>query len=209
MFFISLDGSGLDWGTLYNFRFEANAGPTDVTADLGVFEAGMPSMLMSASKGPTSSFFPVVDLDVSSAGSGGGGITSSPIGIDCGSDCNGVYAPGTSVEVSAAADPDSALIRWTEGGVPVGTDDDFTALLNADRTLVAHFELCDRTLGSETVLAAETFEACDTLTTGPSFVVQQAGQATLRAGTTVALANGLAVAANGGLTVEIDPVLLP
>ena len=42
----------LDWGTLYSFRFDANAAPTDPTATLGVLEAGSPAQLTAAKDGP-------------------------------------------------------------------------------------------------------------------------------------------------------------
>ena len=111
--------------------------------------------------------------------------------------------------VSAAADAGSALIRWTESGLSVGTDDDLGLTLSANRSLVAVFELCDRTLGSETVAANEVFEACETLQTGLSFIVEGAGDAVLRAGAEVRLANGFSVEFGGEVSVEIDPALLP
>jgi hypothetical protein len=39
------NASALRWGTLYNFRFDANAGPAPGTASLGLFKPGMPTAL--------------------------------------------------------------------------------------------------------------------------------------------------------------------
>lgn len=201
--------SALDWGTLYSFRFEANAGVADVTADLGAFEAGVPSALTVASKGPSASLTPVAELSVALTGSGSGEVTSAPVGIDCGGDCDELYAAGSQVLLSAAADPGSGFIRWKTAGVSRSAADELDTTLKSDLSLLAVFELCDRTLGGETVTGSALFEACEVLRTGAPFAVTGAGSAVLRAGATVVLTNGVEVESGGELTVEIDPSLLP
>ena len=42
----------LRWGTLYNFRFDANAPPADTTATLGLFRLGMPKAVSGSTIGP-------------------------------------------------------------------------------------------------------------------------------------------------------------
>ena len=42
-------------------------------------------------------------LTVLKAGDGGGTVNSTPAGIDCGTDCNEVFAEGTVVTLTAAA----------------------------------------------------------------------------------------------------------
>ncbi len=42
----------LRWGTIYNFRFDANAAPVDTTLTLGLFEPGTPTELTAATNGP-------------------------------------------------------------------------------------------------------------------------------------------------------------
>lgn len=59
-------------------------------------------------------------LTVSKSGSGGGTVTSSPAGIDCGIDCSEIYLDGTSVTLSAVADFESNFDGWSGGGC-VGT----------------------------------------------------------------------------------------
>ncbi len=201
----------LDWGTLYSFRFDANAAPAapDPAAVMAVLEAGSPMQLATAGKGPGSSFVSVHRLDVVAAGSGLGSVTSTPAGIGCGADCDELYAAGTPVELSAAGEPGSALIRWTEGGATLGTAGTQDTLLDQDRSLTAVFELCERQLEPQAVQDAQTFEACDILRAGAGFVVDATGVATLRGGSGVVLGEGFVLEAGGELALEIDPSLLP
>ncbi len=61
------------------------------------------------------------------------------------------------------------------------------------------------TLSDDTVLNAETHEACQEITAGPSYAVGDGGDLTLRARGHVVLASGFAVLDGGKLRVEIDP----
>ena len=199
----------LDWGVLFNFGFDANAAPTDPLATMGVLEAGSPAQLTAATRGPGTTLVPVNRLDVTVVGSGTGAVTSAPAGIGCGPDCDELYAPGTAVQLAAAADPGSALVRWREGGAALGTADTQDTLLDVDRALEAVFELCDRQLPAQTVDGAETFEACQVLTAGAGFEVGATGEVTLRAGERVVLGEGFAMQPGGELAIELDPALLP
>ena len=55
-------------------------------------------------------------LTVSNAGTGTGTVTSSPPGINCGTDCGETFNHGTSVTLTAAADPTSTFSGWSGGG---------------------------------------------------------------------------------------------
>ena len=46
--------NAIRWGTLYNFRFTADAGPVNATADLGIFMPGTPTELNTGVRGPDS-----------------------------------------------------------------------------------------------------------------------------------------------------------
>ena len=80
-------------------------------------------------------------LSVSQAGSGRGAITSSPVGINCKSDCSETYAGGTVVVLNAVAANGSVFSGWS--GNADCTDGEVT--LNANISCVATF-----TLGSGT-----------------------------------------------------------
>ena len=60
-------------------------------------------------------------LSVSLAGTGGGTVSSTPPGIDCGTDCSNSYDYGSLVSLIAAADPDSIFKGW--GGACTGIGD--------------------------------------------------------------------------------------
>jgi uncharacterized repeat protein (TIGR02543 family) len=59
-------------------------------------------------------------LSVAKDGTGGGTVTSSPAGIDCGSDCSESYSFNTQVTLTATADVESGFIGWS--GACTGTD---------------------------------------------------------------------------------------
>ena len=59
-------------------------------------------------------------LVVTRSGFGTGTVSSSPAGIDCGTDCTQVYAGNTIVTLTAVADASSTFAGWTGGGC-VGT----------------------------------------------------------------------------------------
>ncbi|MBL8915871.1 MAG: hypothetical protein JNM17_34550 [Archangium sp.] len=59
-------------------------------------------------------------LSVAKAGLGGGVVTSTPAGINCGSDCDEVYNSGTMVQLDATQDSSSTFAGWSGGGC-VGT----------------------------------------------------------------------------------------
>ncbi len=76
-------------------------------------------------------------LTVSKEGPGSGTVTSSPSGIDCGSDCSESYNQKTIVILTAKPDADSAFGGWSGGGCS-GTGQCSVAM-NADETVTATF----------------------------------------------------------------------
>lgn len=55
-------------------------------------------------------------LQVTKAGTGRGSVKSAPAGIDCGSDCSELYASGSAVTLTAAAEPGFSFGGWSGGG---------------------------------------------------------------------------------------------
>src|SRR5690242_9140096 len=55
-------------------------------------------------------------LTVSRSGTGSGTVTSSPAGINCGPTCAAPFAAGTSVTLTATADPGSTFAGWSGAG---------------------------------------------------------------------------------------------
>jgi GH25 family lysozyme M1 (1,4-beta-N-acetylmuramidase) len=79
--------------------------------------------------------FPV---QVQLAGTGGGTVTSSPAGIDCGSDCAGTFAAGSTVTLEAAPDSASAFDGWS--GACAGTVPTCTVTVSTVTDVTATFD---------------------------------------------------------------------
>ncbi len=78
-------------------------------------------------------------LTVEKAGTGTGTVTSSPAGIDCGTDCAEAYGEGTVVTLTATPAADSVFAGWS-GGECSGTGD-CAVTINSDITVSAIFDL--------------------------------------------------------------------
>jgi hypothetical protein len=68
---------------------------------------------------------------------------------------------------------------------------------------------CVVEVSDRTITGNETHESCHTLLAGPDLAVVAPGHLTLRAGTVVALRNGVSIGPGARLSVAIDPSLLP
>jgi hypothetical protein len=77
-------------------------------------------------------------LTVVKTGKGTGTVTSSPSGIDCGSDCSQIYSAGTNVTLTATTiTPLTTFTGWTGGGC-IGADTCIVEL-HSDVTITADF----------------------------------------------------------------------
>ncbi|HDH10830.1 MAG TPA: 6-bladed beta-propeller [Nitrospirae bacterium] len=83
---------------------------------------------------------PVYSLTITKTGSGSGTVTSSPAGIDCGTDCTETYDEDTVVTLSAIPDAGSYFTGWTGGGC--SGSGDCTVTINADTEITATFDTC-------------------------------------------------------------------
>ncbi len=81
-------------------------------------------------------------LTVSKSGSGAGTITSSPAGINCGTDCTENYVSGTSVTLTATAGTGSTFSGWSGACTGTGT---CIVTMNAAKTVNAAFALYPNT----------------------------------------------------------------
>lgn len=81
----------------------------------------------------------VAVLTVNKAGSGHGTVTSSPPGIDCGSDCQQEYNSVLSVTLTPTPDPDSTFTGWSGAGC-LGTGT-CTVTTNTHAKVTATFEI--------------------------------------------------------------------
>ncbi len=79
-----------------------------------------------------------VSLTVSKAGAGGGTVTSSPSGIDCGNTCSAGFQAGSVVTLTASADSGSTFTGWSGGGCS-GTGDCTVTIRGDAITVTATF----------------------------------------------------------------------
>ncbi|MBI3330073.1 MAG: InlB B-repeat-containing protein, partial [Nitrospinae bacterium] len=83
-------------------------------------------------------------LSVTKAGNGAGTVTSTPSGINCGTDCSESYKTDTVVTLTATPASGSTLAGWGEACTGTGT---CTVTLEQSRSVTATFNLVPRTLG--------------------------------------------------------------
>lgn len=60
-------------------------------------------------------------------------------------------------------------------------------------------------IDNQILSTAQTFEACDTITAGPSVTITSTGDITFQAGNRVVLKNGFTIADGGRLRLAVDP----
>jgi len=80
-----------------------------------------------------------VNLSVVRTGAGTGTVSSSPPGIDCGTDCSEAYASGTVVTLTASAASGSTFAGWSGCDTVAGAT--CTVTVDSARTATAAFDL--------------------------------------------------------------------
>ncbi len=102
-------------------------GDADGTANGAISDPGGLGVTAPPTTGPR--------LTVAKSGNGKGAVTSTPVGIDCGTDCTESYTVGTVVVLKAVAAPGSTFIAFT------GSWDclDGRVTMSVDRTCTAVF----------------------------------------------------------------------
>ena len=100
---------------------------------------GSCSVTLDAAKSVTATFdLQLYTLDLTLAGTGTGTVTSSPAGIDCGTDCSEDYAVNTVVTLTPSPATDSLFAGWS--GACTGTGG-CSVTLDAARSVTATFDL--------------------------------------------------------------------
>jgi hypothetical protein len=94
---------------------------------------------MNGPKLVTATFSNKPVLTVLKAGSGGGTVTSTPAGVDCGADCTEPYTAGTTVTLTAVEGQNSVFIGWN--GCTVGSDPmTCSVTMDASKSVTATFD---------------------------------------------------------------------
>jgi hypothetical protein len=200
--------NALDWGTLYNFRFDTNVVPVDAELTLGVLEPGDPSTLQVDAKVPGTSALALHRISLATTGLGM--VLSEPIGIDCGLDCEEDFVEGIDLRLRASAETGHQLAHWQEDGSSLTESVIYGFPVAGDRDLTATFEPCpaQRVLGSAEVGVEALYETCQTLIAGTGFLITApGGDVTFRAGERIVLADGFAVDSGASFRAAIDPQL--
>jgi Divergent InlB B-repeat domain/Fibronectin type III domain len=102
-------------------------------------------------------------LTVTKAGTGGGTVTSSPAGINCGTTCSASFTNGAAVTLTAAAATGSTFAGWSGGGC-TGTGT-CTVTVGAATSVTATF-----TRPSVTLSVTKTGNGSGTVTSSPAGV---------------------------------------
>jgi len=152
---VTSDIGGIDCGTDCSQTYAANstvtltASPSTGSTFTGWTGGGCTgtapcSVTITGATGVTATFaLHTYTLTVASDGSGGGSVTSSPSGIDCGASCTAGYSYGTAVTLKALAAKGSTFTGWS--GACTGTGA-CAVTLAADTTVHATFTAIPRML---------------------------------------------------------------
>ncbi|QQO57050.1 MAG: IPTL-CTERM sorting domain-containing protein [Thiohalocapsa sp. PB-PSB1] len=138
--------AGIDCGTDCTEEYEAGTSVAlTATPDTGYQFDGWTgdcdvdgNVTMDADRtcGATFSILPPITYQLTVTNGGNGTVTSSPAGIDCGTDCTEEYEAGTSVALTATPDTGYQFDGWTGD-----CDVDGNVTIDADRTCGATFSI--------------------------------------------------------------------
>jgi hypothetical protein len=153
-------------GTALTLTAEASAGSEFAGWSGGSCSGtGSCALTMNAAKTVTATFNlkPVVveyALAIEKIGTGTGKVTSSPAGIDCGSDCEANFADETKVTLTATGGEGSAFDHWTGSGCNKGT---CVVTMTRARTVKAVFDA----VGQRTLTISKAGTGTGTVTSAP------------------------------------------
>ncbi len=75
-------------------------------------------------------------LSVNFSGNGSGTVTSNPAGVNCGTDCNEVYAYGTVVTLTVSSNPEANFTKWSGACTGTGV---CIVTMDANKSVAAEF----------------------------------------------------------------------
>jgi hypothetical protein len=151
---------------------------------------GACSVTMDAAKSVTASFTATHALTVKVAGSGGGSVSSAPVGIACSAACTASFEAGATITLTASASTGGAFREWRGDACAGSTGPTCEVPITAARTVTAVFSatFTDPTLTAGMVMkashVAELRAAVDTLRSRKGLAAFAWTDATLTPGTT-------------------------
>lgn len=104
---------------------------------------GTCTVTISADHSVTATFAPITHkLTVARGGTGGGSVSSSPSGVDCGSTCAASFNQGTTVTLTATAASGSSFTGWSVDGSTTACPGTGTCqvVMGADHSVTATFD---------------------------------------------------------------------
>ncbi len=135
-------GGGKPMGMAYGFAADENPTPQAVTPNQPEVPSKFDQTVLLPGSGTitfgpwvTSSLNPTLSVVISP--NGGGTVTSSPSGINCGFVCSNAYAAGTSVQLTATPASGYVFSGWS--GACTGTSTTCTVVVSATATATATF----------------------------------------------------------------------
>jgi hypothetical protein len=160
----------VDHGTMVTFTAAPQAGSTFLGWSGACTGTGACAVTVDDDVQLSAAFGQSQSLIVTKSGSGTGGVTSAPAGINCGGDCVEVYPPGTVVTLTATPAADSVFAGWT--GACTNASGTCVVTVNAATTVNAIFNLRQFTLtvtktgtGTGTVTAVDGTINCGAVCT--------------------------------------------
>jgi len=145
---------------------------------IGCLGTGACTVVMNADGTVTATFnLKTPRLTVNTSGTGSGTVTSTPPGINCGSDCAENYTPGTVVTLTAISDNNSVFAGWS-GGNCSGTGS-CTLSMTRDVAVTATFELLSTPMISVAPSSYNFGNVAVGVTAQTDFIVQNIGGGTL------------------------------
>ncbi len=165
------------------------------------------TVTMNSDRSCTATFNLMPMLTVTKLGSGDGTVTSSPAGINCGSQCQRRFSAGRLVRLTATPETGSQFSHW--GGDPDCADGEVA--MGSDRACTATFDPCsipsEVTVSEAIMEGTETHQACNRLVIGPSVLIKGSAECAFRAGNEVLFVPPVEIESGGGMTVTIGPPL--